>query len=136
MNWPRLWLATLLGIALWLGFGVTSLALLSVFGPGSGLIKVMLAAVLSGCIAIVGVRWTWNLFGRISAAQNNGERLDRAERAIWRLGYRRRKPLLLEDIVRETFLDEATALMALDHLIAKGEVRYLNPQYLLLFDRH
>jgi DNA-binding MarR family transcriptional regulator len=62
-------------------------------------------------------------FGRVEARQGSNPRLDRGERAIWRLSYRQGKILTLEQILEFTLLDESTVLATLRQLEAKGEAQ-------------
>jgi hypothetical protein len=60
-------------------------------------------------------------FGRVETRQRSNPRLDRGERAIWRLSYRRGNVLTLEQIQEFTLLDESTILATLRRLETKGE---------------
>jgi hypothetical protein len=74
-------------------------------------------------IAGVSVRLGLQVFARVENRQQNNPRMDRGERAIWRLAYRKGWRLSLEDILTETMLNEQSALHALGSLEAKRQAK-------------
>ena len=112
--------AVILAVCVGIGFGYATLGLVSaisntVWGTRLWWLEVSVAFIAAALV----VRG----FLGVQNRQSHGPRLDRGERAIWRLSYRRGLVLSLEQIVRETLLDEGAALAALRSLEAQGQAR-------------
>jgi hypothetical protein len=114
VNLPALVIAICIGI----GFGYATLGVLSIIGTGILGYRLwwleMLMALVFGSLSFV-------LFHRVFSRQSQRPVVNRGERAIWRLAYRRGFELSLEQIVNETLLDEGAALNALRELEANGQ---------------
>ena len=110
----------ILAVCVGVGFGYATLGAVSavsntVWGTRLWWLEVMMALIAATLVA-----WA---FVRVQSRQTDLPRLDRGERAIWRLSYRRGLVLSLEQIVQETLLDEGSALAALRSLEAQGQAR-------------
>ena len=110
----------LIAVCVAVGFGYAA------FGVVTALTNILVGARLWVLEVGVGVLAAWATLvwmQRLQTRQTSSPRLDRGERAIWRLSYRRGNLLALEEIVRETLLDEGAALAALRSLEAQGQAR-------------
>ncbi len=110
----------ILAVCVGIGFGYATLGAVSalfntVWGARLWWLEVTVALMAALLVA--------RAFLRVQARQTDAPRLDRGERAIWRLSYRRGQVLSLEQIVQETLLDEGSALTALRSLEAQGQAR-------------
>lgn len=115
--------ALILAVCVGIGFGYATLGAVSaVSNTGWGTRLWWLEVVIALMAAILVAR----AFVRLQHRQSDAPRLDRGERAIWRLSYRRGTVLSFEQIVRETLLDEGSALSALRSLEAQGQARLEN----------
>ncbi len=118
MNIPALAVSIGLGI----GFGYATLGVLSIIGTNLLGYRLWWLEVLIGVIvAVLVVRG----FSKISSNQTLAPRAQSDQRAIWRLAYRKGSELSLDQIVRDTMLNEGTALTALRHLEQRGEAEFL-----------
>jgi hypothetical protein len=112
--------AVILVVCVGIGFGYATLGLVSlvsstVWGARLWWLEVTVALIASMLVA--------RGFLGLQNRQTDVPRVDRGERAIWRLSYRRGQVLSLEQIVQETLLDEGSALAALRSLEAQGQAR-------------
>lgn len=114
MKWPALAVSGVMGI----GFGYATLGVLSIIGSANLGYRLWWLEWLVGGAAGVG---TYVIFSKLEARQTSQPRDDRGERAILRLAYRSGMELSLEEITRETLLDEGAALSALRELERKGQ---------------
>jgi hypothetical protein len=110
----------ILAVCVGIGFGYATLGLVSlvsstVWGARLWWLEVTVALIASMLVA--------RSFLGVQNRQTDVPRVDRGERAIWRLSYRRGQVLSLEQIVQETLLDEGSALAALRSLEAQGQAR-------------
>jgi hypothetical protein len=110
----------ILAVCVGIGFGYATLGLVSlvsstVWGARLWWLEVTVALIASMLVA--------RSFLGVQNRQTGEPRVDRGERAIWRLSYRRGQVLSLEQIVQETLLDEGSALAALRSLEAQGQAR-------------
>jgi hypothetical protein len=115
--------AVILAVCVGIGFGYATLGLVSlvsstVWGARLWWLEVTVALIASMLVA--------RGFLGVQNRQTDVPRVDRGERAIWRLSYRRGQVLSLEQIVQETLLDEGSALAALRSLEAQGQARLEN----------
>jgi hypothetical protein len=116
LSWPAFIVALCVGV----GFYYAAFAIISITSSvlwGSKLWGVEFVVALLAAIAVL----AW--FGRLETRQSSNPRLDRGERAIWRLSYRQGNLLTLEQIQEFTLLDENTVLATLRRLETKGEAQ-------------
>jgi hypothetical protein len=116
LSWP----AVILALCVAVGFYYAAFAVISITSGvlwGSRLWGVEFVVALLAAWAVL----VW--FGRLETRQSSNPRLDRGERAIWRLSYRQGNVLTLEQIQEFTLLDESTVLATLRRLEAKGEAQ-------------
>jgi hypothetical protein len=118
MNVPALAVSIALGI----GCGYATLGVLSIIGTTTLGYRLWWLEVLTA--VTVGVLTFW-VFSRISSAQTKAPRANSDQRAIWRLAYRKGFELTLEQVVRDTMLEEGTALNALRQLEQNGQAEFL-----------
>jgi hypothetical protein len=114
LSWPAVVVALCVGV----GFYYAAFAVISIASSvlwGSRLWGVEFVVALLAVFAVL----AW--FGRLETRQRSNPRLDRGERAIWRLSYRQGNVLTLEQIQEFTLLDESTILATLRRLETKGE---------------
>ncbi len=113
---PALALAVLFAVGCFYAvFGTISL----LFGVKVGYQLWWLELVIAAVCVWLGLQ----AFSRVENRQNINPRIDRGERAIWRLAYRKGWKLSLKDILEGTMLDENSALSALRSLEAKQQAR-------------
>jgi hypothetical protein len=110
--------AIAVSLVLGIGFGYATLGVLSIIGSANLGFRLWWLEWLVGGAAGVG---TYLIFSRLETRQTSQPRDDRGERAILRLAYRKGTELSLEEITRETLLDEGAALNALRELEGKGQ---------------
>ena len=96
-------------------FGIVSIVAGAVVGYKLWWLELLVA----GFCVWLGIK----VFGFLEARQIIKPRLESNERAIWRLAYRKGWNLKLVEIVDSTPLDEASALAALQSLVAKAQAR-------------
>ena len=116
LSWPAVVVALCVGV----GFYYAAFAVISIASSvlwGSRLWGVEFVVALLAAFAVL----AW--FGRLETRERSNPRLDRGERAIWRLSYRQGNVLTLEQIQEFTLLDESTMLATLHRLEAKGEAQ-------------
>ena len=116
LSWPAVIVALCVGV----GFYYAAFAVISIASSvlwGSRLWGLEFVVALLAAFAVI----AW--FGRLEVRQRSNPRLDRGERAIWRLSYRRGNVLTLEQIQEFTLLDESTILATLRRLETKGEAQ-------------
>jgi hypothetical protein len=114
LSWPAVIVALCVGV----GFYYAAFAVISIVSSvlwGSRLWGVEFVVAVLAVFAVL----AW--FGRLETRQGSNPRLDRGERAIWRLSYRQGNVLTLEQIQEFTLLDESTVLATLRRLETKGE---------------
>ncbi len=114
--------AIVLGLLVGLGFGYAAFGLVTVItnvivGQQLWWLEWGFALIAAALVAV------W--FSRLQSRQLVAPRMDRGERAIWRLSYRRGRELSLEQITSGTLLDEVAALSALQSLEAQGQAERL-----------
>jgi hypothetical protein len=117
LSWPALVVALCVGV----GFYYAAFAVISI---SSG---VLWGSRLWGVEFLVALLAAWAVlawFGRLETRERSNPRLDRGERAIWRLSYRQGNLLTLEQIQEFTLLDESTVLATLRRLETKGEAQF------------
>lgn len=96
------------------------------FGTISVLLGVKVGYQLWWLELIIAATCFWfglQIFSRVENRQQLNPRIDRGERAIWRLAYRKGWKLSLEDILDGTMLDKNSALNALKSLEAKQQAK-------------
>jgi hypothetical protein len=116
LSWPAVVVALCVGV----GFYYAAFAVISISSSvlwGSRLWGLEFVVALLAAFAVL----AW--FGQVETRQSSNPRLDRGERAIWRLSYRRGNVLTLEQIRESTLLDEGTVLATLRQLETKGEAQ-------------
>jgi hypothetical protein len=116
LSWPAVIVALCVGV----GFYYAAFAVISIASNvlwGSRLWGVEFLVALLAAWAVI----AW--FGRLETRERSNPRLDRGERAIWRLSYRQGNVLTLEQIQEFTLLDESTILATLRRLETKGEAQ-------------
>ena len=116
LSWPAVIVALCVGV----GFYYAAFAVISIASSvlwGSRLWGVEFVVALLAAFAVI----VW--FGRLETRERSNPRLDRGERAIWRLSYRQGNILTLEQIREFTLLDESTVLATLRRLETKGEAK-------------
>jgi hypothetical protein len=116
LSWPAVIVALCVGV----GFYYAAFAVISIASNvlwGSRLWGVEFLVALLAAWAVI----AW--FGRLETRERSNPRLDRGERAIWRLSYRQGNVLTLEQIQEFTLLDENTVLATLRRLETKGEAQ-------------
>ena len=116
LSWPAVIVALCVGV----GFYYAAFAVISISSSvvwGSRLWGLEFVVALLAAFAVL----AW--FGRVETRQGSNPRLDRSERAIWRLSYRQGNVLTLEQIQEFTLLDESTVLATLRRLETKGEAQ-------------
>jgi hypothetical protein len=118
MKLPALAVSAAFGI----GFGYATLGVLSIIGTNVLGYQLWWLEVL---IAVIAGLITFRIFRGIVERQSQAPRADSDRRAIWRLSYRKGAELTLEQIVRETMLEEGTALRALRELERDGQAECL-----------
>jgi hypothetical protein len=114
LSWPAVIVALCVGV----GFYYAAFAVISITS------NVLWGSRLWGVEFVVAVLAAWAVlawFGRLETRERSNPRLDRGERAIWRLSYRQGNVLTLEQIQEFTLLDESTVLATLRRLETKGE---------------
>ncbi|MFN3265643.1 MAG: hypothetical protein ACK41E_02280 [Deinococcales bacterium] len=105
-----------------IGFGYATYGLLSLFKLGLGFLFWWLEPVVAISVGV----FCFGLCEKI-ATRSQAPLLERGERAIWRLAYRRGWELSLGQIVAETLLEESAALRALGALEQKGQAIQIAP---------
>ena len=110
--------AIAVSLVLGIGFGYATLGVLSIIGSANLGFRLWWLEWLVGGAAGFG---TYLIFSKLEARQTMQPRDDRGERAILRLAYRKGMELSLEEITRETLLDEGAALSALRELEGQGQ---------------
>jgi protein-S-isoprenylcysteine O-methyltransferase Ste14 len=118
MNIPALAVSIALGI----GCGYATLGILSIIGTTALGYRLWWLEVLMA--VVVGVLTLW-AFSKIANRQTQTPRANSDQRAIWRLAYRKGFELSLEQVVRDTMLNEGTALNALRQLEQNGQAEFL-----------
>jgi hypothetical protein len=116
LSWPAVVVALCVGV----GFYYAAFAVISISS------SVLWGSRLWGLEFVVALLAAWAViawFGRLETRQRSNPRLDRGERAIWRLSYRQGNVLTLEQIQEFTLLDESTVLATLRRLETKGEAQ-------------
>jgi hypothetical protein len=116
LSWPAVVVALCVGV----GFYYAAFAVISISS------SVLWGSRLWGLEFVVALLAAWAIiawFGRLETRQRSNPRLDRGERAIWRLSYRQGNVLTLEQIQEFTLLDESTVLATLRRLEGKGEAQ-------------
>ena len=116
LSWPAVVVALCVGV----GFYYAAFAVISITS------SVLWGSRLWGLEFVVALLAAWAVivwFGRLETRQRSNPRLDRGERAIWRLSYRQGNVLTLEQIREFTLLDESTILATLRRLETKGEAQ-------------
>ena len=116
LSWPAVVVALCVGV----GFYYAAFAIISISS------SVLWGSRLWGLEFVVALLAAWAViawFGRLETRQRSNPRLDRGERAIWRLSYRQGNVLTLEQIQEFTLLDESTILATLCRLETKGEAQ-------------
>lgn len=108
--------------AIGIGFGYATYGVLSLFKLGLGFQFWWLEPLVAIAVGV----FCFVLCGRI-ANRSQEPLLERGERAIWRLAYRRGWELSLGQIVSETLLEEDAALRALQTLEQKGQAVQIAP---------
>jgi hypothetical protein len=114
LSWPAVIVALCVGV----GFYYAAFAVISISSSvlwGSRLWGLEFVVALLVAFAVLAG------FGRVETRERSNPRLDRGERAIWRLSYRQGNVLTLEQIQEFTLLDESTVLATLRRLETKGE---------------
>jgi hypothetical protein len=116
LSWPAVIVALCVGV----GFYYAAFAVISITS------NVLWGSRLWGVEFVVAVLAAWAVlawFGRLETRERSNPRLDRGERAIWRLSYRQGNLLTLEQIQEFTLLEESTVLATLRRLETKGEAQ-------------
>jgi hypothetical protein len=116
LSWPAVIVALCVGV----GFYYAAFAVISITS------SVLWGSRLWGVEFVMAVITAWAVlawFGRLETRERSNPRLDRGERAIWRLSYRQGNLLTLEQIQEFTLLDETTVLATLRRLETKGEAQ-------------
>jgi hypothetical protein len=116
LSWPAVVVALCVGV----GFYYAAFAVISISS------SVLWGSRLWGLEFVVALLAAWAViawFGRVETRERSNPRLDRGERAIWRLSYRQGNVLTLEQIQEFTLLDESTVLATLRRLETKGEAQ-------------
>ena len=116
LSWPAVIVALCVGV----GFYYAAFAVVSISS------SVMWGSRLWGVEFVVALLAAWAVlawFSRLETRQGSNPRLDRGERAIWRLSYRQGNVLTLEQIQEFTLLDASTVLVTLRRLESKGEAQ-------------
>ena len=116
LSWP----AVIVALCVAVGFYYAAFAVISIAS------SVVWGSRLWGLEFVVALLAAWAVlawFGRVETRQGSNPRLDRGERAIWRLSYRQGNVLTLEQIQEFTLLDQSTILATLRQLETKGEAQ-------------
>jgi hypothetical protein len=116
LSWP----AVIVALCVAVGFYYAAFAIISIT------LSVLWGSRLWGLEFVVALLAAWVVitwFGRLETRERSNPRLDRGERAIWRLSYRQGNLLTLEQIQEFTLLDESTILATLRRLETKGEAQ-------------